>query len=152
MPTILPQDEGPGVDGAVDSSIVASVKMGNKHCRKADSGARQLYVRSNCSQVFHKMDQSKAAHECELRNNKKIPLAKHNLPVSGTQAYNSGQREVLRQCNVQGIMSIDRHEGHLCISVPPTIKWSNQKSNEENIGGREERKMGEGHANGSVEP
>jgi hypothetical protein len=99
------------------------------------------------------MDKSKAAHEHDLRNNKKILLAEHNLLVWGTQTVNSGQR------NVQRILPADQHEGCLRISISPTIKLSSRKSqlfdfssNEENIGGREKRKMGGGHANGSVEP
>jgi hypothetical protein len=40
MPMILPQEEGLGAAGAVNSSIVASAKMGHLHCRKVDSIAR----------------------------------------------------------------------------------------------------------------
>jgi hypothetical protein len=71
MPMILPQDEGLDVAGAVNSSIMASAKMGHRHCRKVDSNARQLHLCSNRSRIFHKMDRSKAAHKCDLHHNQK---------------------------------------------------------------------------------
>jgi hypothetical protein len=95
MVTILWQDEGPGTADAVNSSIVASTKMGPQHCRRVDLSTRQLHLHGNRSRIFHKMDRSKAAHERELRNNQKILLTEHNLPVWGTQTHNSGQHEVL---------------------------------------------------------
>jgi hypothetical protein len=63
--------KGPGVASAVNSSIVASVKMGHRHCRKIDSSARQLYLHSNHSGIFHKMDGSKGAYKRELCHNQK---------------------------------------------------------------------------------
>jgi hypothetical protein len=81
MPTILPQDEGPGAAGAVNSSIVASAKMGHQHCRKVDSSARQLHLHSNRSRIFHKMGRRKAAYKRELCYNQKILLAEHNLSI-----------------------------------------------------------------------
>jgi hypothetical protein len=68
MSMILLQDKGPD---AVNSSIVASTKLGHWHCRKVDFSTRQLHLCSNRSRIFHKMDGSKAAYKCELRHNKK---------------------------------------------------------------------------------
>jgi hypothetical protein len=56
------------------------------------------------------------------------------------------------QCSENSVSKL--HEGCLLISIPPTVKWSGRKgqlldisSNEENIRGREEKKMGGGHTN-----
>jgi hypothetical protein len=105
------------------------------------------------------MDRGKAAHKCELRNNQKVLLAEYNLSIWGTQIHNSGQRKILQQCNVQRILSANWNEGCLHISVSPAVEQSSRGSklfdllsNEKNIGGREERKMGGGHANNSMEP
>jgi hypothetical protein len=121
---ILSQDEGPSSAGVVNSAIMASAEMEHRHCRKADSSARQLYLHGNRSRIFHKMDRGKAAHKRELRNKQKVLLAEHNLSIWGTQTHNSGQRKILRQRNVQRILSIDWHEGCLRISVSPTVEWS----------------------------
>jgi hypothetical protein len=146
MPMILLQDGGPNSASVVNSAIMASAEMGHRHCRKADSRARQLYLHGNRSGVFHKMDRGKVAHKCELHNNQKVLLAEHSLLIRGTQTYNSGQRKILRQRNVQRILSVDWLEGCLRISVSPIVEQSSRESkrfdlsgNEKNIGGREER-------------
>jgi hypothetical protein len=113
---ILSQYEGPGSANAVNSAIMASAEMGQRHCRKADSSARQLYLHGNRSGVFHKMDRGKAAHKRELRNNQKVLPAEHSLLIRGTQTHNSGQRKILQQHNIQRILSADWHEGCLHIS------------------------------------
>jgi hypothetical protein len=110
MPMILPQDEGSGAAGAANSSIVATAKIGHRHCRKVDSSTRQLHLHSNRSRIFQKMDRSEAAYKRELCHKQKILLAKHNLPIWGTQTHNTRQCKILRQCNVQGILPTYQHE------------------------------------------
>jgi hypothetical protein len=97
MPLILSQDEVPGSSDVVNSTIMASAEMGHRHCRKADSSARQLYLHGNRSGVFHKMDRGKAAHKRELLNNQKVLLTEHSLSIRGTQTHNSGQHKILQQ-------------------------------------------------------
>jgi hypothetical protein len=126
---ILLQDEGPNSANVVNSAIMASAEMGHRHCRKADSSARQLYLHGNRSGVFHKMDRGKVAHKRELHNNQKVLLAEHSLSIRGTQTYNSGQRKILRQHNVQRILSVDWHEGCLRISVSPQLNRAVEKAN-----------------------
>jgi hypothetical protein len=121
---ILSEDEGPGSADVVNRAIMASAEMGHRHCRKADSSTRQLYLHGNCSGVFHKMDRVKAAHKCELHNNQKVLLAEHSLSIWGTQTHNTRQRKILRQHNVQRILSADWHEGCLHISVLATVERS----------------------------
>jgi hypothetical protein len=137
MPTILSQDESPGSAGAVSSAIMAFAEMGHLHCRNADSSARQLYLRDNRSGVFHKMDRGKAAHKHKLCNNQKVLLEEHSLSIWGTQTHNSGQR------NIQGILSVDWHEGCLRISVSPTVDQSSQESKLFDLSGNEKILEGE---------
>jgi hypothetical protein len=125
---ILSQDEGPGPAGVGNSTVTTSVEMGHRHCRKADSSARQLYLCGNHSGVFHKMDRGKATHKRELRNSKKVVLVEHSLLIRVTQTHNSGKCKILRQHNVQRILSADWHEGCLRISVSPTVKRSSRES------------------------
>jgi hypothetical protein len=81
---ILSQDKGSGSAGVVNGAIMTSVEMGHRHYRKADSSARQLYLDSNHSGVFHKMDRGKTAHKRELRNNQKVLLTEHSMSIRGT--------------------------------------------------------------------
>jgi hypothetical protein len=89
VPKILSQDEGPSTTRTTNSPVLALIAMGHRYRRKVDSCARQLYLRGGRGRILHKMNRSETTHQCELRFNQEILLAKHHLSLWHPQAHNS---------------------------------------------------------------
>jgi hypothetical protein len=107
-----------------------------------------VHLHGGHSWILHKMDTSETTHQCQLYFNQEILLA--NIIY---------RYVILRQCNVQRFLQADGNKGLRRISISPTIKQGcregqlfNLRSNQEDTGGRNERKMGGGHANRNVVP
>jgi hypothetical protein len=96
MSKILPQDDGLGVAGAIDSSIMASTKVGHRHHRKVDSNSRQLHLHSGRINSFGKFEHGSTlvltriscitSGSALLKNEQKIKLGgyvgAHKTPIS----------------------------------------------------------------------
>jgi hypothetical protein len=64
---------------SLDSTILATTKVGNGSSRTIANDSRELLIRSYCRQLFHEVGRRKTTHEHQSTNNSKVLLAEHNL-------------------------------------------------------------------------
>jgi hypothetical protein len=66
---------------SLESTILATAKVGNGSSRVIANGSRELPIHSCCRRLFHEVDRSKTTREHQSTNNSKVLLAKHNLQI-----------------------------------------------------------------------
>jgi hypothetical protein len=69
---------------SLNSTIVATAKMGNGSSGPIANGSGKLSIRSCCSRLFHKMGGSKTTCEYQSNNNSEVLLAEHSLQIWGS--------------------------------------------------------------------
>jgi hypothetical protein len=66
---------------SLDSTIMATAKVGNGSSRTIANGLRKLQIRSCCCGLLHEVGRSKTTREHQGTNNSEVLLAEHNLQI-----------------------------------------------------------------------
>jgi hypothetical protein len=69
---------------SLNSTDLASAKVGNGPSGPVANGSGQLPIRSCCSRLFHEMGGGKTTCEHQSNNSSEILLAEHSLQVRGS--------------------------------------------------------------------
>jgi hypothetical protein len=66
---------------SLDSTILATAKVGNGSSMAIANGSRELPIRSCCRRLFHEVGRSKTTREHQSAKNSKVLLAEHNMQI-----------------------------------------------------------------------
>jgi hypothetical protein len=121
-----------------NSTIMASVKVGNGFGRTIADNSRELQIRSSCGRLFHQVGGSEGISEYHCTNSSKILLAKHNLHIWSPKGINCGQRKTVRLLLLQGILQDTGHSCDILFSLPSTVYWGYRKGERANLFGDQE--------------
>jgi hypothetical protein len=69
---------------SLNSTIVATAKVGNGSSGPIANASGELPIRSCCSRLFHKVGGSKTTCEYQSNNNSEVLLAEHSLQIWGS--------------------------------------------------------------------
>jgi hypothetical protein len=69
---------------SLNSTIVATAKMGNGSSGPIANDSGELLIHSCCGRLFHKMGGSKITSEYQSNNNSEVLLTEHSLQIWGS--------------------------------------------------------------------